>query len=338
MMRLKFRLLPLAVLWSLLSSCAISVYEQRASVAADRGLQFLEAIVVHENLGYAFDVMVPGLRPSPAQWPQIVGDLRGPSKPSRIRAVAFENLPGGNVLDVYFDGETADGTRHWRVRVVGDVDNGYRVAAFERIDAVPQSTTIVPFESGHRAARAATRAAPEGARVAFAPIDADPEIVAGLAEHYARELPLGTGVLAPLTPDAVAWDDSRQQLIAEELALHLRDRFRAELDAETTVIGVTSRDMYIRGMNWRFALSYRVPPRIAVVSYARMDPRALRQPSDPAVTRARLRKMTAKNIGILVYGLRATSDPRSLMFRDILGVDELDFMVEDYQRAGMQAR
>jgi hypothetical protein len=39
--------------------------------------------------------------------------------------------------------------------------------------------------------------------------------------------------------------------------------------------------------------------------------------------------------GVLVYGLSASSDPRSMMFNDILGLEDLDFMDENFNRAGM---
>lgn len=70
---------------------------------------------------------------------------------------------------------------------------------------------------------------------------------------------------------------------------------------------------------------------VAVVSYARMDPATLGQAPDAAVLETRLRKMISKNIGIIYYGLPTSNNPRSAMFRNILGVDHLDRLTEDFR-------
>jgi hypothetical protein len=44
----------------------------------------------------------------------------------------------------------------------------------------------------------------------------------------------------------------------------------------------------------------------------------------------RIRKMVTKNIGILYYGLGVSDDPRSVLYRDILGPDDLDYASEDF--------
>jgi hypothetical protein len=45
---------------------------------------------------------------------------------------------------------------------------------------------------------------------------------------------------------------------------------------------------------------------------------------------ARFRKMVAKNIGVLYYRLPLSQDPRSLMYADIGGPQELDVMSDSY--------
>ena len=40
--------------------------------------------------------------------------------------------------------------------------------------------------------------------------------------------------------------------------------------------------------------------------------------------------MITKNIGIMYYGLPASGNPRSALFRSILGVDDLDRMTEEF--------
>ncbi len=96
------------------------------------------------------------------------------------------------------------------------------------------------------------------------------------------------------------------------------------------MIGITEEDIYIRKSSWQFAFSYRAENRFAVVSSARMNPVNFDQPNDQALLHTRLRKMITKNIGILYFGLPQNNDPRSVLYRSILGVDELDRVGEDF--------
>jgi hypothetical protein len=43
---------------------------------------------------------------------------------------------------------------------------------------------------------------------------------------------------------------------------------------------------------------------------------------------SRLRKMIAKNVGVLYFGLPLSSDPRSVLFAHVGGPQELDVMSE----------
>jgi hypothetical protein len=163
------------------------------------------------------------------------------------------------------------------------------------------------------------------------PISADVSMVRALAETFAARLRLDTSVETALTPSAATRNPERGQLIAEVLARELQPRCRRDTTATPFVIGVTGEDMYLQSYpRWRFAFSYRREPCVAVVSYARMHIEASAQ-----VRASRLRKMTAKNLGILVYKLPPSKDPRSLMFDQILGIEDLDFIDENFDRAGM---
>jgi hypothetical protein len=46
--------------------------------------------------------------------------------------------------------------------------------------------------------------------------------------------------------------------------------------------------------------------------------------------KARLRKMVTKNIGILYYRLPQSNDPRSVLYKNVGGVSELDNMGEEF--------
>ena len=70
--------------------------------------------------------------------------------------------------------------------------------------------------------------------------------------------------------------------------------------------------------------------QVAVVSYARMNPVIFGNLPDDELLQSRLRKMVTKNVGIMCYGLPLSPDPRSVMYGNIGGTDELDVMTEDF--------
>jgi hypothetical protein len=68
--------------------------------------------------------------------------------------------------------------------------------------------------------------------------------------------------------------------------------------------------------------------KYAVVSNARMN---LGGPmiSEERV-KSRLRKMVTKNIGILYYRLPQSNDLRSVLYKNVGGISELDYMGEEF--------
>lgn len=44
----------------------------------------------------------------------------------------------------------------------------------------------------------------------------------------------------------------------------------------------------------------------------------------------RLRKMVTKNVGVLYFHLRQSDDPRSVLYRNVGGIQDLDYMGEDF--------
>jgi len=129
-----------------------------------------------------------------------------------------------------------------------------------------------------------------------------------------------------------AIDPRRQQLVAERLIASVRRAFPTLAnDPNVILIGFTSNDMYPLSMNWRFAFGWRTAStRAAVVSTARMDLHYPGEPSGIALPETRLRKMVAKDIGILYYGLPESNNPRSVLYGQILGIQELDAVSEEF--------
>jgi predicted Zn-dependent protease len=164
--------------------------------------------------------------------------------------------------------------------------------------------------------------------------DVPRDLLDHLIVNFQSRFGLGLAILMPMTFDEAAFDPRRRQMVAEEIISAMRRRhLKLARDPQARVIGITPLDMYMQAKRdeWRFSFSVRSPDRrFAIVSYARMDPAHLGDPPNEDQLRSRLRKMITKNIGIMYYGLPASPNPRSVMYRDILGVDDLDRMTEDF--------
>ena len=152
-----------------------------------------------------------------------------------------------------------------------------------------------------------------------------------LKSYYSQKFGLAVEILPVLTLDSGSLDYKRKQVIAEEVIKLMERGCREQANDPTAiVIGITPYDMYIREKSWKFAFSFRQTGRFAVVSSARMNPVSLRQPADDALLASRVRKMVTKNIGVMHYKLPLNNNPRSVLFRSILGLAELDHIGEDF--------
>jgi tetratricopeptide (TPR) repeat protein len=126
-------------------------------------------------------------------------------------------------------------------------------------------------------------------------------------------------------------DKKRQQVIAEEAVELMKIKYRDLVsDPNAVVIGLTDEDMYIRDKNWQWAFGYWTQRRFAVVSSARMDPANLAGTANDVLTEARLRKMVLKNIGVLFYLYPSNYDPKSVLYNEVHGVEDIDKMGEDF--------
>lgn len=165
-------------------------------------------------------------------------------------------------------------------------------------------------------------------RVYIVPLDGvTPETAGHVAAHFRAQfgLPIEVGS-GRFTLNA--YDPARRQVNAVAVLEGLQERYRSP---KAVAIAITTEDMYIPGFRWRYAFSYRRGGRLAVVSTARMDRGCLGLFAATGERRlSRLRKMVGKNIGVLYYGLPLTADPRSLLYANIGGPQELDAMSERF--------
>lgn len=154
-----------------------------------------------------------------------------------------------------------------------------------------------------------------------------------LRTHFRDEYGLNFKVLPPvlLTDDDA--DASRLQLVAERF-MDAVGRALPSRGTGDVVVGVTDYDMMIREKpDWRFAFADREVTRgIGVVSTTRMDPTSFGLPADDELLFHRLVKMVAKHVGVMYLHLSPSSDPRSVMYNNVLSVEDLDLMREELPR------
>ena len=152
-----------------------------------------------------------------------------------------------------------------------------------------------------------------------------------LVAHYKKKFNLTIEELPAIALDPGVIDNSRKQLVAEELIGMMKRKYpNLATDPNAILIGFTQEDMYIRKYTWRFSFTWRQEDKFAVVSIARMDPINLGQPANDALLLTRLRKMATKNIGVLYYRKPQNDNPRSVLYSQVGGVEELDNMGEEF--------
>ena len=177
--------------------------------------------------------------------------------------------------------------------------------------------TVIPDDSGDPV-------------VYLAPLGEFPEeVLTDLADYVTAKYQIDVELLLPSSPDSSAFDAERDQYVTEALLDGLARTYRkADPGDGSVVIGVLADDVYILDRtDWAWAFGMRGDDGYAVFSTARMG--SLAEPIEPIVM-SRIRKMVLRDIGVLYYGLPLNDDPLSVLYRDVLGVDDLDRMGEDF--------
>ena len=174
---------------------------------------------------------------------------------------------------------------------------------------------------------------PRGGPVYLVPLGApDPPFVDSVAAHLEQRYQLRVVKLAALPLDKSVVDNPRSQLIAEALIALMRRGYPLEAaDGSAVLVGITFYDRYIASYTKsRWAFSYRMDGRFAVVSTARMDEGRWGRASNPELLETRLRKMVTKNLGVLYFRLDQSTDRRSVMYGPIQSVGDLDRIGDDF--------
>ena len=236
---------------------------------------------------------------------------------ARLAYMSYASRSSLQVVDVAF---VIQGTRFF----VLNYSDGRDSFRFQAVDLMPKPAAL---SEGWIASEAPQR------DLYFVSIgDVPADLLNNMVSHFQERFGVPITVLPSLSFDRVTFDPVRSQLVADELISAVRIRYPTlARNPRTRVIGITPYDMYMRATQdtWRFTYSLRShEDHFAVVSYARLDPAQLGPPASDELLQSRLRKMLIKNIGIMYFGLPVSEDPRSVLYGNILGAEELDQMSE----------
>lgn len=172
-----------------------------------------------------------------------------------------------------------------------------------------------------------------GSKVYFVPLgNFRGDDLTPLVQYYRDKYKLDVTVLSSIQVDPATRDLNREQLMAEKLVDSVRNGAPEYAnDPKAILIGFTTEDMYPTSQDWQFAFGWRTgSAHTAVVSTRRMSLHYIGEPSALDLPDTRLRKMVTKDIGILYYGLPQSSNPNSVLYNGILGIQELDQVGEDF--------
>jgi YD repeat-containing protein len=157
--------------------------------------------------------------------------------------------------------------------------------------------------------------------------------------YYELKLGLEVTVLPQISLDSSVTDPKRKQVVAEMAVTTMRNALPDLADDPSAVlIGVTSRDMYIRAYDWAYATNWR-ERRFAVISTARLQPFAdlgrwnrqllsylLLANWNVELVRSRLQKLLTKNLYVLAFNLPLSNDWTSLVGAGVRTGAQVDWM------------
>lgn len=152
-----------------------------------------------------------------------------------------------------------------------------------------------------------------------------------LAAHVQTKFNLDVTILSEVPPEGRTMDHQRRQLIAEELrSLMKREHWWQAVNPRATLIGITPYDMYAPAHpEWGFVFNWQ-GGRSAVISMKRLDPVNLGEPVDAGLFQQRLRKVVIRDIGLNLFLREPSTNPRSVLFSPLMGVDDIDKLGEDF--------
>jgi predicted Zn-dependent protease len=162
------------------------------------------------------------------------------------------------------------------------------------------------------------------------PFEGFPEKVADdVAAVLSEETGLNVQSSLAIPLDQAVFNRERKQYISDSLHTPIQQARASQRYAteKTVFIGLLDGDIYPESGDWNFMFSMHWGDGISVVANARMIPAGFMSSSQASVIYGeRLLKMVKRTIGMQYYGYKRSSDPASVMYSPILGVQDLDRM------------
>jgi len=111
------------------------------------------------------------------------------------------------------------------------------------------------------------------------------------------------------------------------------DRFSTTLRDpahRTAYIAIIADDMYHEHSAWNYTLALNFSNRISIVATDRLLPNGIfNKEVASKIYGERQYKLLKRMIGLQFYGYERSSDPTSLLFSPLMGIDDLDRMSTD---------
>jgi YD repeat-containing protein len=166
--------------------------------------------------------------------------------------------------------------------------------------------------------------------VYFVPIGLDGgESLDWAPAYYRARLGVDVVVLPPVPLDPKLIDPERNQLNADKCFDFMKQQHpEIARDPSSLLIAVTSTDLYIPALAWRYAENSRRDGRYAIISSARLHPPLLGL-WNPEWLNSRVQKLLTKNISILYFDLPMSADYTSLLSSGVLSGIQIDEMAGD---------
>jgi len=160
----------------------------------------------------------------------------------------------------------------------------------------------------------------------------DPVSVPRLAQDIQERYKLQVHLLPPISPPEWAKDPARKQFVAEDLVDALKLAYpKLGADRKAVIIGLTNEDMYISGLRWKYAFSFREEERFAIISSARLfQGEEDQKPVSPQVVQKRVTKLLIRDVGILYYRLQPSYNYKSILYREVVDPSDLDTIGDDF--------
>ena len=160
-----------------------------------------------------------------------------------------------------------------------------------------------------------------------------------LIEEFHRRYGLQLHLLAMIPPPTWAKNTARKQFAAEDLVTAMKLAYPVlAADPKAVMIGLTDEDIYISGLSWSYAFSWREEERFAVISSAQLSRDEDGKPVPPEFLQKRVSKVLIRDLGILHYRLQTSNSYNSILYGNVGDASDLDDVGEDYLESDVLVR